>query len=405
MTPTLSGGVLDLPNSMPAEPMMPSDCSAIDLEHELRALLGDDQLVRDFICDQVLDGVWIWDLENRANSWANPQFWRRLGYDPDDLSPEMAWTSMIDSSDLEAISDAVARRQDDDLAPIDLATRYRHQSGTTIWLRCRAIVIGLDGGTARRLIGAHFDMTAQISTSMQAKREVDEAKLANRDLKAFAYAISHDLKGPANTLKMLFDELEIQLGKANQGETATLISMGQDCVQGMRNLIDDVHDYTNLISDTASPRDVNLREVLAEILTEIEGRLNSTGARVELGDLPLLIGEAHQVKLLFWNLLDNALKFQHPGNRPLIRISAEAPNAHGFAPISVQDNGIGIDPIYLDRVFDMFFRLHTASDFPGNGLGLTICRRVVRNHGGQILAQSAPDRGTEIVCWLPGVSR
>ena len=156
---------------------------------------------------------------------------------------------------------------------------------------------------------------------------------------------------------------------------------------------------------------VDLAQVAREVVSDLEGRLQQTGGRVEVGDLPTVEADPTQMRQLLQNLIGNALKFHRPGVPPVVQVhgrvlpaTADAdgqPRAPARARSPCEDNGIGFDEKYLDRIFKVFQRLHGRGEYEGTGMGLAICRKIVERHGGTITARSTPGRGATFVVTLP----
>jgi signal transduction histidine kinase len=155
---------------------------------------------------------------------------------------------------------------------------------------------------------------------------------------------------------------------------------------------------------------VDLNEVVAGVLSDLEARFVQTGGRAEVADLPTVASDAVQMRQLLQNLIGNALKFHRKDEVPVVRVSAEilaerdaesGASSGKMCRISVADNGIGFDEKYLDRVFTIFQRLHGRGEYEGTGIGLAVCRKIAERHGGSITAQSRPGRGSTFVVTLP----
>ena len=156
---------------------------------------------------------------------------------------------------------------------------------------------------------------------------------------------------------------------------------------------------------------INLAEVAREVVSDLEVHIERTGGRVDVGDLPTIEADPMQMRQLFQNLIGNGLKFHRQGAAPVVKVSgthngavqrpAEASLADAVCQITVEDNGIGLDEKYLDRIFVPFQRLHTRSEYEGTGMGLAICRKIVERHRGSITAESRPGQGAKFIATLP----
>ncbi|MEL6476319.1 MAG: PAS domain-containing sensor histidine kinase [Pseudomonadota bacterium] len=370
------------------------------LEQELNELLRTDSGVMEFLCLSVCDGLWYWDLENPEHEWMSESFWQLFGVDPALKSHKAhEWQDIIDAGDLALALENFKRHCADPSQPYDQVVRYRHADGSTIWVRCRGLAIRDKSGRPIRMLGAHTDLTRQILATERMKAEADAARHATRELRALTYAFSHDMKTPANSLKLLLSEIEIEAGADPSPDMRELLRLSQGCVDNMAELSDSLLEYSALLGDPSGQQTVATEALLRDV---VAGLAPEDRADITVGHLPKLMGERDQLRLMFRHLIDNALKF-HDRRTPRQVSIVEGPSrSSDHVHIKICDNGIGIAEAHRDRVFDMFYRLHTRSDYPGKGLGLAICARVARNHSGKIIIESDPGRGTEVSIWLRG---
>lgn len=212
----------------------------------------------------------------------------------------------------------------------------------------------------------------------------DDLNAANEELKSFAYAVSHDLKSPVQTVSMLLSELDDCGSGALDAERAELVGMSRETLSRMSVLIEDLLRYTQLIGSEILLAPCALERTVEEVIADLRAEITGAGARVQTGALPVVQGDAVMLRILFQNLLSNAIKFRRPDRRPEIVIGAGLPDAEGKVSITLADNGIGISPEHRRHVFDLFSRLHRHDEIPGSGLGLTMCRRIVQNLNGTI---------------------
>lgn len=213
---------------------------------------------------------------------------------------------------------------------------------------------------------------------------------------AFAYAMSHDLKSPLNSMQMLIDELREECPLNREGEVIVGDMMASN--DRMRRLVDGLLTYATTVSLPDDTSAVDLNDLLFSVLQDLAAEMRSARARVDIGRLPTLTGDPVQLGILFQNLISNAIKFRRADVPPVVSLTSRKEGECYI--IEVVDNGIGIPQQRRDEVFDLFRRLHTHSDFMGSGLGLAICRRVVRNHGGTISVRPGEQHGTVFVVTL-----
>ncbi|GAA4420795.1 hypothetical protein GCM10023187_56230 [Nibrella viscosa] len=240
-----------------------------------------------------------------------------------------------------------------------------------------------------------------------------ELTRSNSDLQQFAYVASHDLQEPLRKIQSFGEMLENQVSGQVSDSQLNLLRRMQDAAHRMQVLIQDLLTYSRVSSTRDSFQSTSLQEVVQEVLTDLEVIIQEKNAEIQTDQLPSINGDPLQLRQLFQNLISNALKFNRPEVQPVVRIKCEqvqgqhipdaSPSAltQTYYEISVIDNGIGFDEKYLDRIFQVFQRLHNRSEYSGTGVGLAICKKVVDNHKGYITASSRPGQGATFQVYFP----
>ncbi len=215
----------------------------------------------------------------------------------------------------------------------------------------------------------------------QLQAQALELTRSNAELEQFAYVASHDLQEPLRKVASFCQALESRYGDQLDERARQYIEFAVDGAKRMQTLINDLLAFSRVGRAGREPEPVALGQVLAAAETALEDQLRSSGARIEAGELPTIRGDRAQLVSLFQNLLSNAVKFRGE-QPPLIRISAQRRGKTW--ELSLADNGIGIEPEYVDRVFVIFQRLHSRDAYDGTGIGLALARKIVEYHGGEI---------------------
>ncbi|MCX5892112.1 MAG: ATP-binding protein, partial [Deltaproteobacteria bacterium] len=222
---------------------------------------------------------------------------------------------------------------------------------------------------------------------------------SNGELEQFAYVASHDLQEP---LRMVASFTQL-LAKRYQGKldqnADEFIAFAVDGATRMQQLINDLLAYSRVGTRGKPPAPTDLTEVLNNALANLHEAIKESGAVVTHDPLPVVSGDQVQLTQLFQNLLANAIKFRS-GETPRIHVSVQVREGNWL--LSVQDNGIGVAPEHQERIFAIFQRLHGRGDYPGTGIGLAICKKIVERHGGRIWMESAPGRGAIFYFNIPG---
>jgi len=224
---------------------------------------------------------------------------------------------------------------------------------------------------------------------------------SNQALQDFASIASHDLQEPLRKVEsfgsMLKQKYGGQLGEQGNGYIERLI----DANKRMRSLITALLEYSRLTTKASPITEVGLTGIVNEVLSDLEVRIERTGGKVHLGDLPVIEADPTQMRQLFQNLIGNALKFHKEGEQPFVKVSSSTMD-NGDFQIVVEDNGIGFEEQYAEKIFSPFQRLHgRSSQYKGTGMGLAICRKIVERHGGTISAESEPGKGSTFIVRLP----
>lgn len=239
--------------------------------------------------------------------------------------------------------------------------------------------------------------------NVTARKDAEEALArSNADLSQFAYVASHDLQAPLRKIAAFSEQLGLRLATQRDPTAQDYLSRIARSVAGLQELIEGLLELARVDANAEEPREVSLTAVAAEVLEELKETIDAAGAKIELGELPIVLGDHAQLRRLLHNLLGNALKFTPPGRAPRVRLRG-GPREDGLCELVVEDEGVGFDMEFAGRLFQPFARLHSRKDFPGSGMGLAICRKIAERHGGAISVQSSLERGTRVTVVLPAV--
>ncbi|MFC7104459.1 ATP-binding protein [Nonomuraea rubra] len=227
-----------------------------------------------------------------------------------------------------------------------------------------------------------------------------ELRRSNAELEQFAYVASHDLQEPLRKVATFCQLLEKRYGEVLDERGKQYIRFAVDGATRMQVLINDLLRFSRVgrVYDEREP--VELEETLDKVIDDLSAPAEESGARFERpGKLPAVIGDPTMLRLLWQNLISNAIKFRDPARAPLIRIGCE-PGADGWE-FSVADNGIGVEPEFADKIFVIFQRLHSREQYSGTGIGLAMCKKIVENHGGRIWLDTGYTGGARLCFTLP----
>ncbi|MFN2511702.1 MAG: ATP-binding protein [Pyrinomonadaceae bacterium] len=280
-----------------------------------------------------------------------------------------------------------------------------------ILLNARQVIT--EESSAGTILLAIEDITERRLIEETLKSYAAKLERSNRELQDFAQVASHDLQEPLRKILAFGDRLKTKAGEKLDEECQDYLQRMFNAAARMQNLITDLMTFSRVETMAQSFVPADLGVIAREVSADLEARIEQTGGRVEIGQLPTIDADPMQMRQLMQNLIGNSLKYYRAGVPPVVRIYSqklEGPghdsiDGHVLAPqlcqISVEDNGIGFDEKYVDRIFTVFQRLHKKGEYEGTGIGLAICRKIVERHGGTITARSSRGEGATFVVTLP----
>jgi light-regulated signal transduction histidine kinase (bacteriophytochrome) len=231
------------------------------------------------------------------------------------------------------------------------------------------------------MAGVVMDITGRKRTEQALAKHTEELARSNADLEQFAYVASHDLQEPLRMVTLYTQLLEKRYQGRLDGDADEFIAYIRDGVCRIQGLINDLLVYSRVGSGDQFFEPTSCEEVLTHVLGNLRAAILATGAQVRYDPLPNLVADRFQLEQLLQNLLSNALKF-HGEEPPLVHLSARHQGSNWV--FNLRDNGIGIDPQFAERIYVIFQRLHSDKAYPGTGMGLAICKKIVERHGGRI---------------------
>jgi len=285
--------------------------------------------------------------------------------------------------------------------------RLRNRNGEYRWHSVSGEPIRNAEGHIFKWIGVFTDIQEQKSSSEKleslVKQRTQELQRSNEDLQQFAHVASHDLKEPLRKIK-------VYSGRIRDEFTGTIPAKAMqhlDKIEGAANrmfaMVEGVLQYSSLNANLQQPEWVDLNDVMKAIESDLEITIHFSGATIEYNDLPALEGASILVYQLLYNLVNNSLKFRRPGYPPEIRISSELIKIQNipYAKLMIEDNGIGFEQEYAEKIFNSFSRLNPKDRYEGTGLGLALCKKIVERHHGSIEAKGVSGEGSVFTIYLP----
>ena len=251
-------------------------------------------------------------------------------------------------------------------------------------------------------------MTRRKNIEGELKAYAQRLQKSNRELQDFAHIASHDLQEPLRKITAFGDRLKARHSDVLGEQGSDYLERMQNAAGHMQHLIEGLLAFSRVTTKANPLEAVDLATVAQGVLSDLEMRINDTGGHVEIGRLPTVSADPVQMRQLFQNLISNALKFHKKDQTPVVKVSTTLLNGNGENPtdekyyqIAFEDNGIGFDEQYTERIFGVFQRLHGRKEYEGSGIGLSICKKIAERHGGNISAKSTPGEGATFIVTLP----
>jgi light-regulated signal transduction histidine kinase (bacteriophytochrome) len=280
-------------------------------------------------------------------------------------------------------------------------------TGEYRWFLSKAVPIRDASGAITKWFGTctdiHEQKTATEKLEVLINERTRELQRSNEDLQQFAHVASHDLKEPVRKIKTFISRLEDNLEGKLDDSAKKFIDRIHVASDRMFNMIEGVLAYSKINADQQKPTVVDLNEVLKNIETDLEVSLQKTGGEIYYDNLPVLEGAQVLLYQLFYNLINNSIKFAKDDVPVKVKLSSKIikQQDNDFAVITVEDNGIGFNENQAERIFETFTRLNSKDSYEGTGLGLSLCKKIVERHAGTITASGSPYNGAVFTIVLP----
>lgn len=385
---------------LPEQGLMISTVLDVTDEYTSNRVLKETNDRYELLMKSSFETTWDYDVRTGLIYWGagmESNFGHRFN---DAVSSVDGWADLVHPADRDkavsdfkkAVSDGKSQRWAGDY-------RMVKSDGSYAEVRDRGYILRDHEGHAIRVVGAVQDFTAEkvykrnlqrLNSELQKRAE--ELAVSNADLEQFAYVASHDLQEPLRMITGFLTQIEKKYAPLLDDRGRQYINFATDGAARMRQIILDLLEYSRVGRTEASAQVTDMNACLEEAEKILAGSIRESGALITSADLPRIKAVPGEIRQMFQNLLANAIKYSKEGEAPRIEIGAkELPDHFEF---SVKDNGIGIDPIYFDKIFSVFQRLHLQSEYSGTGIGLAICKRIAEKHGGRIYVQSEEGSGS-----------
>jgi signal transduction histidine kinase/CHASE3 domain sensor protein len=357
-------------------------------------------------------GSWKWDGSTQTMIWSDGLF-KILNKNSETFTP--SWNSFLENvypEDRDFLEDLLKKT----IADKEGSTfEYRVEiNGALRYLSLTSKPWESNTKTGLDILGTVIDVTDQKIYEAQLEQYTAELKRSNEDLEQFAYVASHDLQEPLRKIRAFGDRLSSRYKKQLDDQGEDYIKRMQSASIRMQTLIEDLLAFSRLSQSKDVFQRIDMNAIMKDVEEDLDSQIKREQAVLKIGEIPFLTGEKIQIKRLFQNLINNAIKFHKPNEVPIVEVFGrsvkwlEVKNQLGvvlpdipYIMITVKDNGIGFDERFNEKIFNIFQRLHGRTEYEGTGIGLAICRKIVTNHKGYITARSKEDVGSEFIVVLP----
>jgi PAS domain S-box-containing protein len=323
-----------------------------------------------------------------------------IGVNPEDVIGQMFWATPWWTHSLvlqEQLKDAIARAAQGELVRFE--AEHILADGTAIFVDFTLKPVFDEGEKVIMLISEGRDITDRRQAELELQNQKQDLARSNAELQQFAYVASHDLQEPLRMITSYLELLERRYKGQLDERADKFIAYAVDGATRMQTLINDLLSYSRVGTGEQNRKAVDCEKIVQNVLSNLHLSIVQSHAAITHDSLPKVNGDPSQLTQLFQNLISNAIKFHREEEAPQIHIGVDGTNGKWL--FSVQDNGIGMEAQYLERIFIIFQRLHSKTEYPGTGIGLAVCKKIVERHGGNLRVESQPDHGSTFYFTLP----
>lgn len=344
------------------------------------------------------DVIWDWDLlTNKV--YRSDQFFEMFGYDGlEKTNTSDFWRKNIHPFDEERVSSNLDQTLRSDTEFWEQEFRVKKADESYAYIIDKGYIIRNSEGKAVRMIGAIQDISKRKNAEIELLKANQSLENANKELNVFAFLASHDMREPLRMISSFMSLLEKKYSKNLDEKAHQYISFAIDGAKRLTILINDLLEYSKVGFDLSTIEKIDTKSLINEVIALKSDLIRESDAQIVVGDLPDIMGIKTPIQILFQNLIGNALKYKKTDIAPIIKISGREKT--DILEFSIEDNGIGIEAEYLDHIFGILNRLHPKEKYPGTGMGLATCRKIVTQHGGEIWAESVVGEGSKFLFTL-----
>lgn len=379
-------------------------CSDLTEKIEAEEKLKESNERYELVTKATFDAIWDLKLDTRELFWGEG-FKTLFGYETG-VVDYGSWSANLHPADKDRVIELADKIKESKETIWQQEYRFRKSDGNYAYVQDKGIIIRDDAGKAIRILGAMQDITAskeyerslqKLNTDLQ--QQARELAFSNAELEQFAYVASHDLQEPLRMISSFMALLDRKYGDRLDDKARQYINFAVDGAKRMRQIILDLLEFSRVGKHEDKLEPLNVREIINEALMLQRKTIDDSGAAIQIGEMPVIRFYKSPLIQIFYNLINNAVKYVPDGVKPEIRLSCE--KRLGEYVFTVKDNGIGIKPEYTQKIFTIFQRLHHAGRYSGTGMGLAIVKKIIENSNGSIRVESDEGKGSSFIFSIP----
>ncbi|MEN6290890.1 MAG: ATP-binding protein, partial [Methanobacterium sp.] len=346
-------------------------------------------------------GSWESNIQTGEVSWSDGLY-SIFHVDPNTFAPDFnSFINFIHPDDWEYLKNIINQVTSKGIS-VDLDYRIVLADGSIRILNTKAEVTDFDeNGNPCLILGTTQDITERKQMEEELQETIRKLKRSNEELQQFAYVSSHDLQEPLRTIASFTQLMERRYKGKLDEDADEFMGYIVDAAVRMKQQINDLLEYSHVSTAENEFKRVNTDSILDQAINNLKSSIDENNAKITREPLPDVIADSDQLRRVFQNIIGNSIKYRKPDESPKIHISAYKDEKNREYIFSIQDNGIGIEKHYLDRIFRIFQRLHTMDEYEGTGVGLAVVKRIIDRHGGRIWVESELGKGSTFYFTIP----
>ncbi len=355
------------------------------------------------IFDHLINGIYIYDVQQGNNVYINKQYTELTGYTLEDIksfTPERFF-ELFHPDDQQIVAEHMAKVTSSP-AGTTFPLEYRFKKANGDWMWCMSHDLMLDaesGGEPNQFMGSFIDITDRKAYETELIKSRDNLITINKELEQFASIVSHDLQNPINNLLGFQELIKKRIMEGEYEAVEELVDYMHGSTDRMRSLISGLLEYAKLGSESMQREWIDCNELLDNLHKDLSNELKKTNAKVSYRELPKIYASRIGMREVFQNLITNSVKYKKEDHPPIINIMGDYED--GEWKFTLKDNGIGIKSNDLEKVFEMYGRTNGSSKINGLGIGLAQCKKIITSHNGEIWMESKVGQGTTVNFKIP----